>query len=88
MIQTWKKGLTLERIEVNGPYAKDNCEWVIQAIQTRNLEKTIRVELKGRLMTLPEISERYNLNQHTLWYRWKSGKRGDDLIKPVRSASA
>lgn len=84
LLPLWKKGLTLERIEVNGDYSPENCEWVTPTMQSRNKERTIKVDIRGRTMTLPEVSARYGINQHTLWYRWKAGKQGDDLVKPTK----
>jgi len=30
----WHKGLTLDRINSNGDYAPDNCQWVTKSINT------------------------------------------------------
>lgn len=84
MQPTWVKGLTLEREDVNGHYEPSNCTWVTRQQQAQNKEKTIKVELDGQTYTLPELAEKYSINQHSLWNRWKVGKRGSDLVKPVR----
>lgn len=36
MSPTFKDGLTLDRINVNGNYQRENCRWVSMIIQTRN----------------------------------------------------
>lgn len=36
MYPAFKEGLTLDRIDVNANYDKDNCRWVSQNIQSRN----------------------------------------------------
>lgn len=36
MYPTFKEGLTLDRIDVNGNYEKSNCRWTTRAIQARN----------------------------------------------------
>jgi hypothetical protein len=84
MQPSWVKGLTLERTDVNGNYEPRNCVWATRQQQAQNKEKTIRADVDGELYTLPELSEKYALNQHTLWYRWRNGKRGADLIRPAR----
>lgn len=84
MQPTWVEGLTLERSDVNGHYEPGNCIWATRQQQSQNKEKTIKVELDGETFTLPELAEKFSINQHTLWYRWRNGKRGADLIRPAR----
>ena len=36
MYPTYKEGLTIERIEVDGNYEPNNCEWVTRQVQNRN----------------------------------------------------
>lgn len=36
MISTWKAGLTIDRIDVNGDYKPGNCRWVTMEVQQQN----------------------------------------------------
>lgn len=36
MYPTYQEGLTIDRIDVNGNYCKDNCRWTTKTIQSRN----------------------------------------------------
>lgn len=38
----WKKGLSIERIDVNGNYCKENCKWIPIGEQNKNRRKPIR----------------------------------------------
>lgn len=36
MLPSYSPGLTLDRIEVNGDYAPENCRWVTMSVQCKN----------------------------------------------------
>ncbi len=42
--------------------------------------KVIRVRIKGKLMTLREVSEKYHISPELLIYRYKHKMRGDELL--------
>ena len=53
----YQKGLTLDRIDVNGPYCPKNCRWATAKQQGRN-RRTNRLFLyKGKLCCLVELAE-------------------------------
>ena len=75
--------LTLERIDVNQGYNPDNCKWVTMKEQERNKRNTIYVITPtGEMVTLSELSEKYNLRYNTLEYRYKAGWSFEELISP------
>jgi hypothetical protein len=37
----YREGLTLDRVDVNGPYSPDNCQWLPQHLQMRNQTRTV-----------------------------------------------
>lgn len=73
--------LTIDRINVNGNYEPNNCRWVSDEEQAYNKRNTVRVCINDEMLTLKEIAEIYNLNEHTVRTRYKKGYRGKDLIK-------
>lgn len=64
--------VTLERIDVNGPYCKENCCWVDKREQYSNLQSTIRFELispdNKRYISdnVNGFAKTHNLNVHSL----------------------
>lgn len=77
------EGTTLERVDNNKGYSKDNCIWANRKIQERN-KRTNRVfSIDGKLMTVAEISEKYGINYYTLYGRIS---RGWDVLKAITPA--
>lgn len=62
MLESYQEGLTLDRIDVDKNYCKENCRWVSLKKQANNKRTNFMVEYKGEKMSLTEICERYSLN--------------------------
>ena len=74
--------LTIDRINVNGPYSPDNCRWIPRGDQAKNTRKNLFFDIDGENMTLAEISRRYDIPYHRLYMRVKSGW---DIQKAAKS---
>lgn len=79
------KNTTLDRINSNGNYCKDNCRWATIEEQSYNKRDTIKVNIRGEFLTLKEISIKYNLPKTTLYSRYEKGERSEDLIRPYKA---
>lgn len=80
----YKKGLTLDRIDVNGNYEPSNCRWVTKEVQDNNRRNNRKITYKGEIKTLSQWSKEYNINIVTLSDRLKSGMSIDEALnKPV-----
>lgn len=64
-----KKGLTLDRIDNNKGYSKENCRWITHKENCRNKRTNILFELDGELRTLREWAEIFKINASTLYGR-------------------
>jgi hypothetical protein len=62
----YEKGLSIERIDVNGNYEPGNCKWIPISMQGWNTRKTIYIEHKGKAKPLPVLASEYGIKQHVL----------------------
>lgn len=72
MFSSYKKGLTLDRIDNNGNYCKENCHWATQTEQannTRNIERARRYSYNGRSLTVSQWAGEIGLKRNTLHMR-------------------
>jgi hypothetical protein len=81
MLPTYRRGLTIERIDNNGPYSPENCRWATKAEQNRNKRNNVLVETPSGPMRMAEAAERYGINHGTLRNR---RHRGTPLFAPLR----
>lgn len=76
-------GLTLDRIDSDGDYCKENCRWVSQKEQQRNRRNNAIVESPWGRITIAELSEKSGINRQTLESRHYRGWKDSDLLRPV-----
>ena len=69
MFDSYQTGLTIDRIDNNGNYSKENCHWVTRKEQGRNTRKNILYTFKGKEKCLSEWAEGYGIEMRTLWAR-------------------
>lgn len=69
----YQKGLSIDRIDVDGDYSPDNCRWVDNLTQQNNRRCNINVTYQNQTHTLKEWSRIRNINYQTLYRRYKLG---------------
>jgi hypothetical protein len=69
MKEGYGDNLTIDRIDNNGNYSKENCRWVTQSEQIRNTRRTLMVSWKGKMVKFIELAEENNINYDTLYGR-------------------
>ena len=60
------EGMTLERVDNDGPYSAENCRWASRKDQSRNQRWTLTLTYKGETLTLAEWAERTGIPYSTL----------------------
>jgi hypothetical protein len=73
MYPTYQEGLTIERIDNNGPYSPENCRWATTAEQSLNKRSNHLLTYEGRTMTIMEWSIETGIHHHALYSRIKRG---------------
>ena len=63
---------TINRIDNNGNYCKENCAWSTAKIQAENKRNNIYVTYQNQIYTLYNICKLLNLKHSTTYYRIKS----------------
>ena len=66
----YKKGLTLDRIDVNGNYEPSNCRWVTKKEQSQNRRCVYKLFYKGKEMFLDDISKETGIKHNTILNRY------------------
>lgn len=62
-------GYTIERNDVNGPYAPDNCRWATRQEQSRNKRKHRRIQAFGLDLPLWDWARLTGVDGETIWAR-------------------
>lgn len=68
------EGLTLDRINTNGNYTKDNCRWATATEQARNKRNTVYVNFNGAKRKLIDVAGELGLKYATAWARVRAGR--------------
>ena len=77
----YKKGLTIDRIDVNGNYEPNNCRWISNLKQQNNKRNNRYLIYNGKKMTCSEWARELNIPIGTISYRVSKGYKTEDILK-------
>jgi hypothetical protein len=73
MAPTYRRGMAIDRIDVNGDYEPGNCRWATTALQARNRRNNRMVTHDGRTLCLTDWAEEFGIPVDTVYRRMKRG---------------
>ena len=66
------EGATLDRVDVDGDYCKENCRWATFEEQSNNTRRSVKIEFEGQEMSLAQWGRYTGVNHQTIAYRLKN----------------
>ena len=70
---SYVRGLTLERVDNEAGYSKENCVWVSHKAQNNNRRTNVRIKTPWGELTVSQASEKSGIGVTTLLYRIANG---------------
>lgn len=75
--------VSIDRIDNNKGYSKENCRWASRTMQARNKSSNAVYLLENKKMCVAEIIEKYQINKSKFYRRLKKGISIDNIIKEL-----
>lgn len=73
MAPTYQDGLTLDRIDNDGHYCKENCRWATLLEQGSNRRTNHKIEFQGETLTIMQWERKTGLKNRVINNRLQSG---------------
>jgi hypothetical protein len=64
-----KLNTTIERINNDGHYCKENCRWATRKEQAQNRRNKTQVTFQGKTLTVQEWADKAGISRFNLWQR-------------------
>jgi hypothetical protein len=79
------KGRSLERIDNDGHYCKENCRWATRSEQNRNRSKSPKYEWNGEMRSLADLAEMHGMKWRRVYERMRKGWSLKDALTIKRA---
>jgi hypothetical protein len=84
MGESYKDGLTIERVNNNQNYSKDNCIWIDYHKQNFNKRTNVFLTHKGKKQTITEWGLELGVNRRILYYLHGKGMTDKEIFDTMR----
>lgn len=80
MYPTWRRGLTLGRIDNDGNYIKSNCQWETRRQQNNNTRHNRHITAFGKTQTISQWADELNVPYSLLLWRMDEGWNHERIV--------
>lgn len=82
------KTTSIERVDVNGPYSKQNCKWSTMEEQYKNRRNSRYLTYKGKTMILADWARELGTSRQTIRNRLEAGWTPKQIVEtPINYAN-
>jgi len=86
MWPTYQEWLSIDRIDVNWNYCKENCKWSNNIEQANNKRNNHTIQYNWNTFTLSQLARKYNISPKLLELRLRRWRIVEDaLFTPIRN---
>lgn len=75
------EGLTIERLDNDKGYSKDNCVWATAQQQGRNRRSSVMLTYQGRTQSMVAWAEELAISYSAVKQRYRAGKSIEEILK-------
>lgn len=83
LLHGYKKGLTIDRIDNNGPYSPENCRWVDLTVQANNRRNNHLIEIDGVTRTTSEWAHLIGVPRQQV-INWANQNGDEECAKRIK----